>query len=159
MRTQLCDPREAAGRREPATIQRRTILRGARGGVLVALLSSSGRAIAQATAAPNDPFILLLQGVYSSLDSSPDLGLSSVDLSDATYSTTKIYPAFGVDTSVGGDGQPRDAIGNFFVQIGKTPAGARTSFPMVQSRCSSRAANLRHTTTDRAGSTWREPLS
>ncbi len=129
MRTELDDPRETAARRQRASIHRRSMIRGAMGGVLVALLSSPGRARAQGAATPNDPFILLLQGIYSSVDKGPDLGLSSVDLSDGTYSTTKIYPAFGVSTGVGGDGPSRDTIGNFFVQIGKTPARCAYQLP------------------------------
>jgi hypothetical protein len=64
-------------------------------------------------ALPNDPFILLLRGVYQPVVHAPNLGLSSVNLNDGTYSTTTIYPIFGVQGSTDQD----RAIGNFYVQF------------------------------------------
>jgi hypothetical protein len=72
--------------------------------------------MAQGPSAPNDPFILLLQGIYSPVKG-PNLGLSSVNLSDGSYSTTKIYPVFGLEVGAGEDAQQAHAIGNFFVQF------------------------------------------
>ena len=43
----------------------------------------------------------------------PDLGLSAVDLSDGSYSTTKIYPVSGVR----GHNNVLEAIGDFYVQF------------------------------------------
>ena len=43
----------------------------------------------------------------------PDLGLSTVDLSDGSYSTTKIYPVSGVP----GHRNVLEAIGDFYVQF------------------------------------------
>jgi hypothetical protein len=67
----------------------------------------------------HDPFILLLNGVYAPVPAGrgpgDNLGLSSVNLSDGSYSRTRIYPIFGID---GSDDQ-REAIGTFYVQ----PAG------------------------------------
>jgi len=66
---------------------------------------------------PNDPFILLLTGIYQPVVHGPDLGLSAVNLNDGTYSVTKIYPIFGI----GNEGEQIDqdhAIGNFYVQFG-----------------------------------------
>jgi hypothetical protein len=61
------------------------------GGALVALLSLSGQAMANGPAAPNDPFILQLQGIYSPVVKGPDLGLSvggsPVNLSNGIAST------------------------------------------------------------------------
>ncbi len=57
---------------EPTNMQRRTVI----GGALVALLSSPGRVMAQGKAAPKDPFVLLLKGVYQPVVNAPDLGLS-----------------------------------------------------------------------------------
>jgi hypothetical protein len=48
---------------EPINKQRRTLINGAIGGAMVALLSSSGRAMAEGTTVPSDPFILLLKGL------------------------------------------------------------------------------------------------
>src|SRR3981189_933699 len=38
-----------------------------------------------------DTFSILLQGRYKSVVHGPDLGLTTVDLSDGSYSKTKIY--------------------------------------------------------------------
>jgi hypothetical protein len=99
---------------EPSNRQRRRLIGGAISGAMVALLSSSARVIAQETAAPGDPFILLLKGIYGPVVDAPDLGLSAVDLNDGSYVTTKIYPAFGIKGSTN-DG---NAIGNFYAQPG-----------------------------------------
>jgi hypothetical protein len=66
---------------------------------------------------PHDPFILLLKGVYHPVPAGQgpagNLGLSSVDLSDGSYSRTRIYPVFGIN---GSDDQSQ-AIGTFYVQF------------------------------------------
>src|ERR1700680_1534474 len=85
---------------------RRTFL----GGALGALLASQGRVLAEDTDAPNNPFILLLHGVYQPVAHGPNLGLKSVNLSDGTYSKTEIYPIFGIN---GSKDQDR-TIGDFF---------------------------------------------
>ena len=43
----------------------------------------------------------------------PDLGLSTVDLSDGSYSTTEIYPVIGTP----GHTNVLEAIGDFYVQF------------------------------------------
>ena len=103
---------------EPASKQRRALIGGAMGGALVALLSSSGQVMAHEADEPSDPFILLLKGVYHPVVRGPKLGLSTVNLNDRTYSTTKIYPVFGIAGS--GSDDNREAIGNFFVQFNGT---------------------------------------
>jgi hypothetical protein len=95
------------------TIPRRTLI----GGALAALLSSAGRAKAEGKDFPNNPFILLLTGVYQPVVHGPDLGLSSVNLNDGSYSTTKIYPVFGAPDSKDEDKQDDGAIGNFYVSL------------------------------------------
>ena len=85
---------------EPTNIQRRALI----GGALAALLSGSSRVVAQERDqerdVPNDPFILLLKGVYRPVPvgqgPADNLGLSSVNLSDGSYSRTQIYPIFGI---------------------------------------------------------------
>jgi hypothetical protein len=66
---------------------------------------------------PNDPFILLLQGIYQPvpIGKGPlhNLGLTTVNLSDGSYSKTRIYPIFGVD----GANDQKKAIGSFYVQF------------------------------------------
>jgi len=94
---------------EPTNMQRRTLI----GGALVALLSSPGRVMAQEKAVPNDSFVVLLKGVYEPVVDGPNLGLSEVNLSDASYSITKIYPVNGIP----GNANPNKAVGDFYVQF------------------------------------------
>src|SRR5262245_6113672 len=77
---------------ELTNMQRRTLISGAFGGALAALLASPGRVMAQGNAAPNDPFIVLLKGVYQPVPEGQgpvgNLGLTTVNLSDGSYSVT-----------------------------------------------------------------------
>src|SRR5439155_14534090 len=93
---------------EPTNIPRRALLGGA--GALVALLASPARVMAKA---PNDPFVLLLKGLYEPVVHGPNLGLSVVNLSDGSYSKTKIYPVSGVP----GNPNPNKAVGDFYAQV------------------------------------------
>jgi hypothetical protein len=92
-------------------INRRTAISGA----LVALspLAFAGRAMAQGKAVPSDSFVLLLKGLYQPVVHGPSLGLSVVDLSDGTYSKTRIYPVSGIP----GNTNPNKAIGTFYTQL------------------------------------------
>jgi hypothetical protein len=97
-------------------VSRRRLL----GGTIVgaaALLSTSGPAWADGDRRPNDPFIVLLKGLYRPAPQLPDLGLAGVDLADTSYMTTKIYPVFGVPESQGRD----DAIGRFYASFANNP--------------------------------------
>jgi hypothetical protein len=97
---------------ESTTMQRRTLI----GGGLLALLSAPGRVVAQgAHVAPNNPFILLLNGLYQAVNQGPagNLGLTSVNLSDGSYSKTHIYPVFGMPESR----EQGTAIGTFYVSL------------------------------------------
>src|SRR5712692_2187597 len=98
---------------EPTNMQRRTLI----GGALVALLSSPGRVMAKGTAEPDDFFVLLLKGVYEPVVHGPNLGLSEVDLSDGSYSVTKIYPVNGIPGNKKENRKENKAIGNFYVQL------------------------------------------
>jgi len=96
---------------EPTTLQRRTVI----GGVLLTLLAwPAGVKVAQAKGVSNS-FAVLLKGIYQHVDvgHGPDLGLSTVDVSDGTYSTTKIYPVNGIPSS----NDALTAIGDFYVQL------------------------------------------
>ena len=104
--------------RESTNMQRRTLISGAFGAALAGLLSSPGRVMAKGNAAPNDPFILLLKGVYQPVPEGQgpvgNLGLTTVDLSDGSYTVTKIYPIFvGIPDSK----NQGKAIGNFYVSL------------------------------------------
>jgi hypothetical protein len=99
---------------EPIDKQRRTLI----GGALAALLSSSGRVMAQGNNRRlNDPFILLLKGLYQPVPAGqgpPDnLGLTVVNLNDGSYSKTTIYPIFGIPGSI----DQNRPIGTFYVQF------------------------------------------
>lgn len=99
--------------REPASVQRRTLI----GGALAALLIPSVRVMADENDERlNNFFILLLRGVYQPVPvgggPADNLGLSAVNLSDGSYIRNRIYPIFGVPE--GRDQQK--PIGTFFVQ-------------------------------------------
>lgn len=102
---------------EPIDNGRRTLI----GGALAALLARPGLAGQQvADNRPNNPFILLLKGIYVSvpLAGGPEsnLGLTAVNLNDGSYSKNLIYPVFAID---GANEDKKKAIGTFYVQ----PAG------------------------------------
>ena len=94
-----------------AVINRRTAIGAALLGVSPLLFP--GRVRAQGTAAPADTFVILLKGLYQPVVHGPNLGLSAVDLSDGSYSTTKIYPVSGTP----GNRNENKAIGDFYVQF------------------------------------------
>jgi hypothetical protein len=102
---------------EPTKIQRRTLITAA---ALAALLPVSGRVVARESEEsdePKDPFILLLKGLYEPVPAGhgPDhnLGLSTVNLSDGSYSKTKIYSVFGTPER---EDRGR-AIGTFYASL------------------------------------------
>ena len=63
-----------------------------------------------------DTFVILLKGLYQPVVHGPNLGLSTVDLSDGSYSKTKIYPVSGTP----GNTNLNKAIGDFYVQFDGT---------------------------------------
>jgi hypothetical protein len=95
-----------------AVITRRAAIGGAVGGALVTLLARPELATAEGRL--TKPLVVLLRGLYQPVVHGPDLGLSTVDLSDGSYSTTKIYPVSGVP---GGQTNVLKAIGDFYVQF------------------------------------------
>jgi hypothetical protein len=107
--------RKAGNGQDPTNIQRRTLI----GGALAALLASSARVIAEHhDERPDNPFILLLKGLYRPVPAghgpADNLGLSAVNLSDGSFSRNRIYPVFGIS-----DREDQDRpIGNFYVQFG-----------------------------------------
>ena len=54
-----------------------------------------------------------MRGLYQPVVDGPDLGLSSVDLDDGSYSTTKLYAAMGLR----GHTDILEEIGDFYVQF------------------------------------------
>jgi hypothetical protein len=95
-----------------AVISRRTAIGGAIGGGLITLLAPQ---LSMADDGRQKPasLVVLLRGLYQPVVDGPDLGLSKVDLSDGSYSTTKIYPVSGVP----GHRNVLEAIGDFYVQF------------------------------------------
>jgi hypothetical protein len=114
----LTNPLKPGCEQQPTNMQRRVLI----GGAVAALLSSPRRAMAEAKAVPNDPFIVLLKGVYLSVPVSQgpknnlglSMSLSKVNLNDGSYSKTQIFPVWiGIPNSENQD----KAIGNFYVQL------------------------------------------
>lgn len=94
----LADLRKSRNGQEPINMQRRIVM----GGALAALVISPRLITAddgEDKKAPNDPFILLLTGIYQPVAAGQgpesNLGLTKVNLNDGTYSATQIYPVFG----------------------------------------------------------------
>ena len=94
-----------------AVITRRAAIGGAVGGALVTLLARPELATGEERL--RKPLVVLLRGLYQPVVHGPDLGLSTVDLSDGSYFTTKIYPVSGVP----GHRNVNEAIGDFYVQF------------------------------------------
>src|SRR5437660_12078964 len=92
-------------------------------GALVTLLSAPVQAAGPSPldrgGLPADTFSILLEGPYKPVVHGPDLGLTTVDLSDGSYSTTKIYRVSGLpeENSGHGNGETKKAIGNFYTQF------------------------------------------
>ena len=102
---------EPASITDQAVVSRRTAIGG--GLVALAALVLPGQVRAQAKAQPADSFVVLLKGLYQPVTHGPNLGLSSVDLNDGSYSTTKIYPVIGIP----GNTNLNHAVGDFYVQF------------------------------------------
>jgi hypothetical protein len=122
---------------EPTNVERRTLIGAGLAALLTAAcssptentaqrLSSSGLVTADerdggtddGTSVPNDPFILLLKGVYQAVPKSSgqhNFGLTTVDVHDGSYSKTRIYPIFGIRGSTHQD----KSIGTFYVSTAK----------------------------------------
>jgi hypothetical protein len=92
-------------------ISRRAAIGGGLAG-LGGLLLFPGLSLARA-AVPSDPFVIVLKGIYQPVVHGPDLGLSTVDLNDGSYSTVPIYPVLGTP----GTTDTKKAIGVFYVQF------------------------------------------
>ena len=85
----LINRSKLGGGQEPSNKQRRTFIGGAAAALLASpLLAPLQRVMAKQTDKPNDPFILLLAGVYQPVVHGPNLGLSAVNLNDGSYSVT-----------------------------------------------------------------------
>ncbi len=90
--------REGSQTNSQAVISRRTAIGGAMGAGLITLLAPQLSMADEGREKPAS-LVVLLKGLYQPVVDGPDLGLSTVDLSDGSYSTTKIYPVSGVPGS------------------------------------------------------------
>lgn len=92
-------------------------------GAMVALLSAPVQASGR-DGQPADTFSILLEGPYTAVMHGPDLGLNTVNLSDGSFSTTKIFAVSGLPEEVigHGNGHTKKAIGNFYVQFAGSSA-------------------------------------
>jgi hypothetical protein len=102
-------PTESPMKTNQPMISRRAAIGGGLAG-LGGLLLFPGQLIAKE---PSDSFVVLLKGLYQPVVHGPNLGLSTVDLNDGSYSTTRIYPVSGTP----GNTNQNEAVGNFFVQF------------------------------------------
>ena len=102
---------ERVSPRGQAVISRRMAIGGGLAS-LGGLLLFPGQLLAKDTAQAGS-FVVLLKGRYAPVVRGPNLGLSSVNLDDGTYSTVAIYPVSGTP----GNTNPNKAIGRFFVQF------------------------------------------
>jgi hypothetical protein len=116
---------------EPTNVERRTLIGAGLAALLTAAcssptenraqrLSSSGLLTAEerdeGRSVPNDPFIVLLKGVYQPVPNGSgqdNFGLTTVDLDDGSYSKTRIHPIFGIRGSRHQD----KSIGTFYVSL------------------------------------------
>ena len=96
---------------DQTVVNRKTAIGG--GLAALAALALPGKVGAQAKTQPDESFVLLLKGLYQPVTHGPSLGLSMVDLSDGSYSTTRIYPVNGTP----GNTNPTKPIGDFYVQF------------------------------------------
>jgi hypothetical protein len=91
--------------------------------VLVTMLSAPLQAGASDRKQIADTFSILLSGKYRPVVHGPNLGLLQVDLSDGSFSRTKIFAISGLPKEEGGHGEhdrDRDKdkpIGKFYVQF------------------------------------------
>ena len=91
-------------------ISRRAVIGGGLAG-LGGLLLFPGQLMAKEPR--GDPFVVLLKGLYQPVVRGPDLGLSTVNLDDGSYSAVGIYPVSGIP----GNTNPNKAVGTFYVQF------------------------------------------
>ena len=96
---------------DQTVVNRKTAISG--GLVALAALALPGQVRARAKTQPDDSFVLLLKGLYQPVTRGPNLGLSMVDLSDGSYSTTRIYPVNGTP----GITNAAKPVGDFYVQF------------------------------------------
>jgi hypothetical protein len=85
------------------------------------VMSLSAPTQAAGSQQPANTFSILLSGPYKQVAKGhgPDLGLTTVDLGDGSFSTTKIFRVSGLPegNNERGSGETKKPIGNFYVQF------------------------------------------
>jgi hypothetical protein len=95
-----------------------SLLVGAMVTLLSAPLQAAGPSSPDRGREPADTFSILLEGPYKQVVRGPNLGLFTVDLSDGSYSKTKIFRVSGLPEEHGNrDGETKKPIGTFYVQF------------------------------------------
>jgi hypothetical protein len=91
---------------------------------MVDAVADSGSTRPSLDGSPANKFTILLAGLYKPVVHCPDLGLSTVNVCDGTYSVNKIYPVNGLTLDDGGEDSSRSTgldcqapIGKFYVQF------------------------------------------
>jgi len=102
---------ELASITEQTVVNRKTAIYSGLGALAALVLP--GQVRGQAKPQLGDSFVLLLKGLYQPVAHGPNLGLSTVDLSDGSYSTTRIYPVRGTP----GSKNPHKPFGRFYTQF------------------------------------------
>src|ERR1700719_4016724 len=100
----LLNQSKLSSREEPGNKQRRSFIGGSLAALAASpLLVSPRRVVAKQIDTPSDPFMLLLTALDQPVTRkiAPNLGLSTVDLGDGSYSVTKINPIFGIGNEGG----------------------------------------------------------
>jgi hypothetical protein len=121
---------------------------------LTGVLAEPAWARSELDGRPADTFSVLLSGPYKPVADCPDLGLTTVNVCDGTYSTTGIYPVSGLPVEDGkraNDPHRGSPIGRFYVQF--SALIAPTTFRGARSRWCSRATVWCQFPTARAGRT------
>jgi hypothetical protein len=95
-------------------------------GAFVTLLTVPVQAAPPGSGQPAEPFSILLSGPYKPVAQGhgPDTGLTTVDLSDGSFNTTKIFAVSGLSEDIigHGNGATKKPIGNFYVQFAGSSA-------------------------------------
>jgi hypothetical protein len=96
-----------------AVIGRRAVIGGLAGAAGLLVLPQRASADGKNKREVGDAFAVLLKGLYHPVTQGPDLGLSTVNLSDGSFSTVPIYPANGFP----GSDDVHTAVGDFYGQL------------------------------------------
>src|SRR5690242_17531433 len=148
---------------EPTNVERRAAIGAGLAALLVAAcssptenrtrLSSSGLMTAEerdegpdeGRSVPNDPFILLLKGLYQPVPKGSEqhnFGLTTVDVDDGSYSKTRIYPVFGTAAQAWRIPSPSQSIVASYSPTALQDPAARYARPHSRSQLAKQYASV-----------------